>query len=311
MYDYIKQGECRDIIIDNVRGAIDPESTIDLSKYPHYIAMPNLAAFAQAGFPFTRMADLSDTAVVLGSNAGPQEYSTYLAVMGRMGDSTGYPARGVTVLRGQRIDAMPPAKDLLVIASGADQAWLNDWAAYMPAAYGQGAQFSLSDLPGRVRGWFHANPRLDAAPSRLSLAWTGPGVSAVIAGFESPRVTGRSVVMLVSNQPQGLKDAVSALLAVPNYDKQPIQGSLVSIRGQEVDSLVADHTYYVGHLGFWRGLDWWLASFGVSLAWLLKALGVVALVALAAAGFVALRRRQARRDAQAQAKLLAKQHTEQ
>ncbi|MCP3724114.1 cellulose biosynthesis cyclic di-GMP-binding regulatory protein BcsB [Paraburkholderia sp. CNPSo 3272] len=310
MYDYIKQGECRDIIIDNVRGAIDPESTIDLSRYPHYIAMPNLAAFAQAGFPFTRMADLSDTDVVLGANAGPQEYSTYLAVMGRMGDSTGYPARGVTVLRGQRIDAMPAAKDLLVIASGADQAWLKDWAGYMPAAYDHGAQFSLSDLPGRVRGWFHANPRLDAAPGRLSLAWTGPGVSAVLAGFESPKEKGRSVVMLVSNQSDGLKDAVAALLGVPNYDKQPIQGSLVSIRGNEVDALVGEHTYYVGHLGLWRGLDWWLASFGLSLASLLKALGVVVLALLAAGGFVALRRRQARRDAEAEARLRAKQHAQ-
>ncbi len=305
MYDYIKQGECRDIIIDNVRGAIDPESTIDLSAYPHYMAMPNLAAFAQAGFPFTRMADLSGTDVVLGANAGVQEYSTYLAVMGRMGDSTGYPANGVTVLRGQRIDAMPPGKDLLVIASGADQAWLKGWAQYMPAAYDQSAQFSISDLPGRVRGWFHSNPRLDAEPSRLSLAWTGPGVSAVLAGFESPTEKGRSVVMMVSNQPEGLKDAVSALLGVPNYDKQPIQGSLVSIRGQEVDSLVGEHTYYVGSLGIWRGLDWWLSSFGLSLAWLLKVLGAIALVAIVAGGFGFLRRRQARRDEQAQARLRA------
>jgi hypothetical protein len=307
MYDYIKQGECRDIIIDNVRGAIDPESTIDLSKYPHYLAMPNLAAFAQAGFPFTRMADLSSTAVVLGDNAGPAEYSTYLAVMGRMGDSTGYPARGVTVLRGQRIDAMPSDKDLLVIASGADQAWLKDWAQYMPAAYDHNAQFSVSDLPGHVLGWFHANPRLDADTSRLSLAYTGPGVSAVLAGFESPKEAGRSVVMLASNQPDGLNDAVAALLDVPNDDKQPIQGSLVSIRGKEVDSLVSEHTYYVGHLGIWRGIDWWLSSFGLSLAWVLKALGIVALVLFVLGLFSFLRRRQARRDAEAEARLRAAQ----
>jgi hypothetical protein len=307
MYDYIKQGECRDIIIDNVRGAVDPESTIDLSGYPHYIAMPNLASFAQAGFPFTRMADLSGTDVVLGANAGTPEYSAYLAVMGRMGDSTGYPARGVTVLRGQRIDAMPSDKDLLVIASGADQAWLKDWAQTMPAAYDHNAQFAVSDLPGRVLGWFHSNPRLDAEPSRLSLAWTGPGVSAVLAGFESPKQAGRSVVMLASNQPDGLKDAVAALLDVSNYGKQPIQGSLVSIRGNEVDSLVSEHTYYVGHLGIWRGLDWWLASLGLSLTWVLKALGIIALVLLASGLFVFLRRRQARRDAEARERLRAKQ----
>ncbi|RKP54539.1 cellulose biosynthesis cyclic di-GMP-binding regulatory protein BcsB [Pararobbsia silviterrae] len=296
MYDYIKQGECRDIIIDNVRGAIDPESTIDLTRYPRYIAMPNLAAFAQAGFPFTRMADLSDTDVVLGANAGPAEYSAYLAVMGRMGDSTGYPARGVTVLRGQRIDAVPSDKDLFVIASGADQAWLKDWAQYMPAAYDRDAQFSLSDLPTRVLGWFHSNPRLDSEPSRASLAYTGSGVSAVLAGFESPKAPGRSVVLLASNQPDGLKDAVTALLGVPTYDKQPIQGSVVSIRGKEVDSLVSAQTYYLGHLGIWRAIDWWLASFGLSLIGVLKALGVVVLVLLVLGAFVALRRRQARRD---------------
>jgi cellulose synthase operon protein B len=132
-------------------------------------------------------------------------------------------------------------------------------------------------------------------------------VSAVLAGFESPKEKGRSVVMMVSNQPEGLKDAVSALLGVPNYDKQPIQGSLVSIRGQEVDSLVSEHSYYVGHLGIWRGLDWWLASFGLSLGWLAKVLGIVALAAIAAGLFGFLRRRQARRDAQAQARLQAEQ----
>ncbi|WP_347557274.1 cellulose biosynthesis cyclic di-GMP-binding regulatory protein BcsB [Robbsia sp. KACC 23696] len=307
MYDYIKQGECRDIIIDNVRGAIDPASTIDLTGYPHYMAMPNLAAFAQAGFPFTRMADLSDTDVVLGANAGTQEYSTYLTVMGRMGNSTGYPTRGVSVVRGQTPASLPAGKDLLVIASGADQAWLKDWAQYMPATYDSNAQFSVSDVPGRVLGWFHSNPRLDNTPSKLSVAYTGQGVSAVLAGFESPKEAGRSVVMMVSNQPEGLKDAVAALLETPTLDKQPIQGSLVSIRGTEVDSLVGAHTYYIGHLGLWRSIDWWLASFGVSLASLLKALGIVVLLLIAFLLFSALRRRQARRDAESRARLRAEQ----
>jgi hypothetical protein len=203
---------------------------------------------------------------------------------------------------------MPSDKDLLVIASGVDQGWLKDWAQYVPAAYDHSAQFAVSDLPGRVLGWFHANPRLDAEPSRLSLAWTGPGVSAVLAGFESPKQAGRSVVMLASNQPDGLNDAVSALLDVPNYDRQPIQGSLVSIRGKEVDSLVSEHTYYVGHLGVWRGIDWWLASFGLSLAWVLKALGIIALVLIAFGLFSFLRRRQARRDAEARERLRVLQH---
>ncbi|MDR3452356.1 MAG: cellulose biosynthesis cyclic di-GMP-binding regulatory protein BcsB, partial [Rhodoferax sp.] len=65
MFDYIKQGECRDIIIDNMRGLIDPDSTLDLTGYNHYIALPNLGVFNDSGFPFTRLADLSQSAVVL------------------------------------------------------------------------------------------------------------------------------------------------------------------------------------------------------------------------------------------------------
>ncbi len=283
MYDYIKQGECRDIIIDNVRGAIDPESTIDVSGYPHFMAMPDLAAFSQAGFPFTRMADLSETAVVLGSNAGPQEYSTFLTVMGRMGESTGYPATGVTVTRAQA-SAAPSGKDLLVIASGADQSWLKDWAERMPAAYERNARFAVSDLVYRVMGWFHVDPRLDEAPRRTALAYTSSGVSAVVAGFESPQESQRSVVLIASNQPEGLQDAASALLGGKDYER-PIQGSLAIIRGKQVDSLVGEHQYYVGSLGFFKRIDWTLSSISpnLTLAGLLVSLAVlVAALALAA-----------------------------
>jgi hypothetical protein len=58
-YDIPKTGECQGRVLDNVVGAIDPNSTIDLSSFPHYMALPDLAAFANSGFPFTRMADLS------------------------------------------------------------------------------------------------------------------------------------------------------------------------------------------------------------------------------------------------------------
>lgn len=47
------------------RVVIGDDSTIDFSKYYHFTAMPDLRAFANAGFPFTRMADLSETIVVV------------------------------------------------------------------------------------------------------------------------------------------------------------------------------------------------------------------------------------------------------
>lgn len=44
---------------------IGDDSTIDFSKYYHFIALPDLRVFANAGFPYSRMADLSDTLVVV------------------------------------------------------------------------------------------------------------------------------------------------------------------------------------------------------------------------------------------------------
>ena len=99
MFDYIKQGQCNDIIIDNMRGAIDPESTLDLSGYDHFIAMPNLGVFKDSGFPFTRMADLSQTAVVLPDDAGVADLNAYLTLLGRFGQSTGYPATRLLAYR--------------------------------------------------------------------------------------------------------------------------------------------------------------------------------------------------------------------
>ncbi|MDI4671608.1 cellulose biosynthesis cyclic di-GMP-binding regulatory protein BcsB, partial [Pseudoalteromonas shioyasakiensis] len=60
-YDFnfavVKTGECSAIPAGGEFGAIDGSSTIDVSDFHHYIAMPNLRAFANGGFPFTKYAD--------------------------------------------------------------------------------------------------------------------------------------------------------------------------------------------------------------------------------------------------------------
>ncbi|MCX7081379.1 MAG: cellulose biosynthesis cyclic di-GMP-binding regulatory protein BcsB, partial [Pseudomonas sp.] len=168
MFDYIKQGECGDIIIDNMRGSVDPESTLDLSGYDHFMAMPNLGVFKDSGFPFTRMADLSQTAVVLPDNAGAAELSAYLTVLGRFGQSTGYPATGVVVTQAAQVSAAAD-KDLLVFASGANQPLLTQWADQLPATDNDGQQrFELSDLPFRLRDWFSPDAEANQRKTRIA-----------------------------------------------------------------------------------------------------------------------------------------------
>jgi hypothetical protein len=290
MFDYIKQGECGDIIIDNMRGSVDPESTLDLSGYDHFMAMPNLGVFKDAGFPFTRLADLSQTAVVLPDNAGAPELDAYLTVLGRFGQSTGYPATGVQVMQAAQVQAAAD-KDLLVLASGANQPLLSQWADRLPAADTGGQQsFHLSDLPMHVRDWFSPDPDANQRKARLAMAFSGGERSTYLTGFESPLKSGRSVVVIASGQPAGLAEATNALIGGEDYT-QSIQGSLVVVRGKTIEPLVADEQYYVGNLGPIKYLQW-LMSRHVVLTLLLTGLGVLLLSCLA---YLALRSRAKQR----------------
>lgn len=285
MYDYIKQGECRDIIIDNMRGTIEPDSTLDLSGYGHFIAMPNLGVFQSSGFPFTRMADLSETAVVVPSTAGVQELSLFLELLGRFGESTGLPASGVTVTAGDD-DSQMEDKDLLILAAAGNQPLLQRWADQLPASLGGGASFELSDLVYRVRNWVGSDTRANLRQARSNLALSSGGAGTFLAGFESPLSSERSVVVLASDSADKLADIGAALRGGKDYD-QSIQGSLAVVNGKRISSLVADEQYYVGSLGWFRYLQWLLAH---NLAWmlLLTALGVALITLLL---FVSLRAR--------------------
>lgn len=279
MYDYLKQGECGDIIIDNMRGAIDPESTIDLSGYDHFIAMPNLGVFKDSGFPFTRLADLSQTAVILPDNAGPADWDAYLTVLGRFGDSTGYPATAVSVGQAEDVGQFAD-KDLLVLSSGNNQPLLKTWADYLPSRSEDASRYvEFSDLPLRLRQWISPDPVANLRKSRGALTFSGESGSSYVSGFESPLKSGRSVVLLSSPQQQRLGEITDALIGGEHYT-QALQGSLAVIKGKQIESLVADETYYVGHLGPFKYIQW-LLSRHVFLLLLLTVAGV-ALVSCAA-----------------------------
>ncbi|WGK90726.1 cellulose biosynthesis cyclic di-GMP-binding regulatory protein BcsB [Pseudomonas migulae] len=290
MFDYIKQGECGDIIIDNMRGSVDPESTLDLRGYDHFMAMPNLGVFKDAGFPFTRLADLSQTAVVLPDNAGATDLDAYLTVLGRFGQSTGYPATGVQVTQAAQV-ATAADKDLLVLASGANQPLLTQWADRLPAAGNDGKQrFELSDLPMRVRDWFSPDPDANQRKARLAMAFSGGQRSTYLTGFESPLKSGRSVVVIASDRPEGLTEATKALVGGEEYT-QSIQGSLVVVRGKSIEALVADEQYYVGELGPFKYVQWMLSR---HVGWMFALTGL-AIVLLSGLAYVSLRARAKRR----------------
>lgn len=275
MFDYLKQGECGDIIIDNMRGSIDPESTLDFSGYDHFMAMPNLGVFKDSGFPFTRLADLSQTAVVLADQPSTEDVSAYLSVLGRFGESTGYPATGVSVIHAAQI-ASAADKDILVMSSGSDQPSLKQWADRLPISGNTQQQgFELSDLAFRLRDWMSPDPDENQRRARVAMAFSSDARSTFLTGFESPLHKGRSVVLISSGQPGGMSDVARAL---SSSDK--VQGSLVVVRGDSVEALVAEQKYYVGDLGPIKYVQW-LMSRNVLWLLLVVAVGVVLVTGVA------------------------------
>ena len=256
-YEVIKQGPCKDVLLDNVRGTVEPDSTVDISGFSHFLAMPDLAAFSNSGFPFTRLADLSETAVIMPDKPAESDYSTFLSLMGLMGRVTGYPATSVTVAQAQQAHALRD-KDLLVIGSSANQPLLTQWADALPFSLnGDSKRFQISDFAYRIFNWWDPDQRDRAKPRSSEVSFNSDSTDAVITGFESPLQSGRSVVVLASNQPMGLQQAVNALLD-PDL-VMGIQGSTTVIRGKQIDSLVAEQSYYVGHLNPLIYMQWFLS----------------------------------------------------
>ncbi|MDX3895521.1 cellulose biosynthesis cyclic di-GMP-binding regulatory protein BcsB [Pusillimonas sp.] len=247
--------ECRGSLIDTRRSAVDPRSTIDLTGLPHYKAMPDLAAFATSGFPFTRMADLSETVVLMPAMAGNPEASAFLTLLGKMGWVTGYPATQITVARD---DESVKDKDLLLLNAGSESELLSRWGAHIPFARRTTSASAGSSIGGRIGALADWVGRSSLSrPSAKPMA--APAGGAYLAGFESPVSSGRSVVVIAGADGSSLQEAVE-LLATDEKQRSRVQGGLVVVRDARVDALSDSKNYYVGSLGPFQTVSWYLSK---------------------------------------------------
>lgn len=288
-YDIPDTGECSGRLLRDVEGTIDPDSTIDLSSFPHYMALPDLAAFANSGFPFTRMADLSETAVILPDEPTGGDYSLFLLAMGRMGESTGYPVTGATVASAADVDTLAD-KDLIVLGGPGRQPLLSRWAKSMPfSSDGGTSRFTLTDAVYQFQDWWHGPHGVERTTARADLSLVSNGGSALMAGFESPLKPGRSVVALITSPGAPEADMASALL---DADVLPqVQGAMAVIHGRSVTVTSNGNFYYVGKLTPLEYVRWVLSSHPM----LLLLGGVIAALVIAALFYRMLRSVAARR----------------
>jgi cellulose synthase operon protein B len=287
--DSQKTGLCQSVASNPVQAAVDPDSTIDFSGFVHYAQMPNLAYFANSGFPFTRYADLSQTAVVIPEHPAPQELESMLTMLGHMGQWTGYPALRVQIARPREL-AQVTGKDLLVIGGDASAPLLARWRQALPLSIGASSQEGGADGPitrasFSVKEQWRNGAHLPDGSARIER----DGPLAALLGFELPGSNGRSVVALTATDQQQLPQLLD-MLEKPDRVAQ-LQGDVALLRGGEVDSMRVGEPYLVGYVPWYAQL--W--SRAIQHPVLLGVLGAIAGLLLAIGAFTALQELAARR----------------
>ncbi|MEO3991519.1 cellulose biosynthesis cyclic di-GMP-binding regulatory protein BcsB [Pseudocitrobacter cyperus] len=247
---------------------IGDDSTIDFSNYYHFLAMPDLRAFANAGFPFSRMADLSDTTIVMPKKPGVEQVSTLLNTVGTMGAQTGFPAMNVT-LADDGSDIQGKDTDLLLIGS-------------IPQRLKNDKQIDL--LVEATKSWVKTPQRHHDLPGiyldenarkpNVQTDVTSSGPMAAIVGFQSPYNDQRSVIALLADSPRGYELLNGALN--DSGKRGAMFGSVSVIRESGVSSLRVGDVYYVGHLPWFERLWFALSNHPILLA-LFAAVSIVLL----------------------------------
>ncbi|WP_179404699.1 cellulose biosynthesis cyclic di-GMP-binding regulatory protein BcsB [Burkholderia guangdongensis] len=282
--DSQRTGLCSAGAVEPQQAAVDPDSTIDFSHFVHYAQLPNLAYFANSGFPFTRYADLSETAVVLGDKPSPQELEAYLTMLGHMGEWTGFPALRVQVVRPGDAAAIVK-KDLLVIDGTASFPLLERWRASLPLVIGERAGVGGTRVAFSINERWRNGAGMPDGGARLEQN----GALAALLGFELPGSRGRSVVALTATDRAHLGELLDAFQKPGLIAK--FQGDVALVHGDEIDSARVAEPYVVGFVPWYARLWTHAARHPVALG----VIGVAAGLLLALGVFSVLQRIAARR----------------
>ncbi len=260
-FQLLKKGGCQDTTPINMQGAILRDTYLDLRGYPHYAPLPNLETFANAGFPFTRVADLSDTTVILPPAPTEQEIETFVTLMGHFGRQTGFPALLVTVAGTDALRSGANA-DFLIIGSGDDQPAFDKLQNYLPVALRSG-QVQVRDTQGFFAPLHQAWWKIQSGEHLESGELTAGGTpDAVIEGIESPYDPGdnRSIVAIHLRDADAFAPFMDTFMAV--QQSSDISGSVAILKGDKPNFQfqsfrIGSKVYYVGVLPWWTRLSLW------------------------------------------------------
>ena len=252
-----EDGRCDLLLPPAHQVRLDDSATIDFSGYRHFIEMPNLRAFAGAGFPFSRMADLAESQVVMPAKPHPAQLTTLLDALGAIGAETGYPALSLRLVndweqaRGADLDTLLigslPEEFRRDLEPDALLASTRSWVNQPHREYQGDLLHSMADRQPEARVGMRGNDAI-----------------AVILGLQSPTHEQRSLVALLADGPAGVK-LLNETLQSASLRAQ-VAGSVAIIRESGVKSLAVGERYEVGYLPWWERIWHFFANYPLRLA---------------------------------------------
>jgi cellulose synthase (UDP-forming) len=287
-FQLARKQDCDDATPVSLQGAILQDSYLDLRGYPHWTPLPNLEIFANAGFPFTRLADLSETTVVLPPVPTTQEIEAFVTLMGHFGRQTGSPGLRVLVAGPDALQN-GAATDFLIIGAADDQPAFSKLGSHLPVSLSGelvhvAAPARVPDPVHDIKGFFVAlfnkawsklHPTDQADPGDLTAGGTP---DAIIEGLESPYDIGgnRSIIAIHLKDGSTFEPFMNTFLDV--QQSSDISGSVAVLHGTEFrSSRVGSQVYYVGFLPWWIQLRLLVAAY----PWLIAIVVVVLALLLA------------------------------
>ena len=259
----------------NLRVAVDLDSSIDMSSIYRYSKMPNLAYLTQAGLPFSRKADLSETAVVLPEGgADPYTLEALFTFVANISGKTGQAALGITIIDGAEIENYAD-HDIVFFGEYDNQPLLQKWKEVSPITL-EGRYISVAShsLISRFRYKFQSLfSDENYTPDQVVLPTAS--MASVLFSFQSPLNPQRTAVGFIANSQEQLLELVNV---VKSKEKEvEVQGDFVVLHNDEVMNFSSAKPYFVGNLPWYIEGQWYIASN----AWLIPPFLIITVLILA------------------------------
>ena len=240
---------------------IDPNSFMDFSTGMHFTALPNLALFANSGFPFSKFADLANSAFVLPDVVTAEDVHAVLNMAGHVAHTTGIPANRHVVTTASRL-SMVADRDLIVIGSDAAQPLHKKWESYAAIRLQGDGLVPISPMNRlerfiQPRDWREPSEQGSAEAVAKRQAGKPYGY---VSSYWSPVSPKRLVVAIGGSSGATVVDAANAFR---NTDMNSlIQGDFFFLSEGIAGFYSSGRRQFVGELTFWNKFQWVIGAYG-------------------------------------------------